>query len=274
MKRFLCSRTILTFRRMMFRKQTYFGPLGFWILRFVLLGIIGFCCVNVVFMLLIFLDDKSSNDDLSASDGLIHRKLEDIVFNQVHGQAELFGEVQKKIARTKFLFLSYAQRSTLMEHLLLEDRLFVLDVNKKIRDHNPDLDMYWGKITRTNIVTALSLIRNVFDCHTDDDSLLMSAEEREACQNHVYRAVHVSYMSMQDLEPILNNYRSEIKVIILHQDPRSVYYNEKIEEDVRRFSARMCIQMMRDMERMNEFSAYIRLNIYDLYPFRSFYNSF
>ena len=254
----LCSRTSLTLRRTMLRKQTYFGPLCFWIWRFLLLGIIIFCCINVVFMLLIFLDNKNSNDDRTASDGLIHRKLEDIVYNQVYGQAELFGDVQKKIARTKFLFVSYAQRSTFIEHLSLEDKLFVLDVNKKIRDHNPDLDIYWSKVSRTNIVTALSLIRNVFDCDTDDDSLLISPEERETCQNHVYRAVHVSYLSMADLEPILNNYRSQIKVIILHQDPRTIFFNEKIEEDVGRFSARMCIQMIRDMERMNEFSAYIR----------------
>ena len=101
-------------------------------------------------------------------------------------------------------------------------------------------------------------LRNVFDCDTDSDSLLLTSRERDACQQHVFRAVHVSYLSLQDLEPVLDNYRSQIKVIIIHQDPRTVFFNQKITETARVFGARICIQMMRDLERMSEFSTYTR----------------
>ena len=186
-----------------------------------------------------------------------------------------FQGADKSVSRTRFLFVSYALTSPLLNHLALEDQLFLVDVNQKIREHNPEIDIYWGKVTRTNIVTALSLIRhgkilslnlkvyqiscrNVFDCDTDTESLLLTSGERDACQQHVYRGAHVSHMAMRDLEPILANYRTQLKVVILHQDPRTVYRAERVVEDARSFGARMCIQMMRDMERMIEFSTYSR----------------
>lgn len=98
----------------------------------------------------------------------------------------------------------------------------------------------------------------MFECDKHSDSLLLTEDDRQTCQRHVYRAVHVSYLSMMDLEPILNNYRSEIKVIFVHQDPRSVYFNDNIAEDARLFGSRICLQMMRDMQRLEEFSAYTR----------------
>ena len=104
----------------------------------------------------------------------------------------------------------------------------------------------------------LDFLRNVFDCDTDTESLLLTPEERDTCQQHVYRAVHVSHLSMRDLEPVLANYRTQVKVVILHQDPRTVYKAERVTEDARKFGARMCLQMMRDMERMTEFSTYAR----------------
>ena len=98
----------------------------------------------------------------------------------------------------------------------------------------------------------------MFDCDTDTESLLLTPEERDTCQQHVYRAVHVSHLSMRDLEPVLANYRTQVKVVILHQDPRTVYKAERVTEDARKFGARMCLQMMRDLERMTEFSTYSR----------------
>ena len=71
----------------------------------------------------------------------------------------LFQGADKKVARTRFLFVSYALTSPLLNHLVLEDQLFLVDVNEKMKEHNPELGIYWGKVTRTNIVTALSLIR-------------------------------------------------------------------------------------------------------------------
>ena len=70
-----------------------------------------------------------------------------------------FQGADKSVSRTRFLFVSYALTSPLLNHLALEDQLFLVDVNQKIREHNPEIDIYWGKVTRTNIVTALSLIR-------------------------------------------------------------------------------------------------------------------
>ena len=105
------------------------------------------------------------------------------------------------------------------------------------------------------------MCRNVFDCDTDTESLLLTSEERDTCQQHVYRAVHVSHLSMRDLEPLLATYRTQVKVVILHQDPRTVYKVERVTEDARKFGARMCLQMMRDLERMTEFSTYSRYNI-------------
>ena len=54
---------------------------------------------------------------------------------------------------------------------------------------------------------------------------------------------------------------SQVKVVILHQDPRTVYKADRVAEDARKFGARMCLQMMRDLERMTEFSTYSRYNI-------------
>lgn len=55
--------------------------------------------------------------------------------------------------------MSYAKTSALADHLSLEDQLFLVNVNQKLREHNPALDIYWGRVTRTNILAALALIR-------------------------------------------------------------------------------------------------------------------
>ena len=55
--------------------------------------------------------------------------------------------------------MSYAKISALVDHISLEDQLFLVNVNQKVREHNPGLDIYWGRVTRTNILTALALIR-------------------------------------------------------------------------------------------------------------------
>ena len=108
------------------------------------------------------------------------------------------------------------------------------------------------------------MIRNVFECETQSDSRLMTGEERDTCQSHVYRAVHVSHLSMMDLEPVLSRYRTQIKVIFIHQDPRSVFFNDEISENGRMFGTRICLQMIRDIQRMEEFSAYTR-NVFSIF---------
>ena len=118
--------------------------------------------------------------------------------------------------------------------------------------------MEQGAGRRGRLYFIFNAPRNVFDCDTDSDSVLLSAEERDTCAGHVYRAVHVSHLALRDLEPVLANYRAQLKVVVLHEDPRTVFHAEKISEDARKFGSRMCLQMMRDMERMTEFSAYSR----------------
>ena len=49
--------------------------------------------------------------------------------------------------------------------------------------------------------------RNVFQCDSETDSLLVSRQERVQCQQAKYRAVHLSYLSLQQLEPLLQNFR-------------------------------------------------------------------
>jgi len=152
------------------------GPIFSWILKVLVMGFGFFCCINVFFLILIAFD---KNSEEAGPNGLIHRKVEDLIFNKVNGQNNLFEGADKKVSRTRFLFVSYALTSPLLNHLVLEDQLFLVDVNEKIKEHNPELGIYWGKVTRTNIVTALSLIRNVFDCDTDTESLLLTSPQHE-----------------------------------------------------------------------------------------------
>ena len=86
----------------------------------------------------------------------------------------------------------------------------LIDVNKKLREHSPDKMDVRGlrDVSRTVVVTALSLVRNVFQCHSQTDSLLLSREERIRCQQSNYRAVLVSHLTLQHLEPALQNFRS------------------------------------------------------------------
>ena len=44
-------------------------------------------------------------------------------------------------------------------------------------------------------------------------------------------------------------------MVIVQTDPRTVYYKDQVEEKAELFSARMCHQMVRDVERMEEFVA-------------------
>ena len=133
------------------------GPLCYWLWRFILLGVIIFVVTNLIFIAVVLIN-KPEDEDLGPN-GIVHRKLEDIIFNKVNGQEDLFDDIHKKITRTKFLIVSYSEQSSLVQHMGLQDTIFMVDINQKIKDHNPSLDIYWGKVSRTNIATALSLIR-------------------------------------------------------------------------------------------------------------------
>ena len=145
-------------RNLKILSNPFVGPLCHWLWRFLLLGIVIFLITNLIFIVVVFID-KPEDDDEMGPNGIVHRKLEDIIFNKVNGQEDLFEEIHKKVARTKFLIVSYSKQSSLVQHLGLEDTIFMVDINQKIKDHNPSLDIYWGKVSRTNTATALSLIR-------------------------------------------------------------------------------------------------------------------
>ena len=97
-----------------------------------------------------------------------------------------------------------------MDLIARNEEIFFIDVNKKLREHNPDKMTVRGlsDVSRTVVVTALSLVRNVFQCDTQTDSLLLSREERTRCQQANYRAVLLSHLTLQHLEPALQNFRS------------------------------------------------------------------
>ena len=44
-------------------------------------------------------------------------------------------------------------------------------------------------------------------------------------------------------------------MVIVQTDPRNVFYREDVKERPELFSARMCQQMVRDVERMEEYGA-------------------
>ena len=97
-----------------------------------------------------------------------------------------------------------------MDLIARDEEIFLIDVNQKLREHNPDKMDVRGlsDVTRTVVVTALSLVRNVFQCDTQTDSLLLSRSERTRCQQANYRAVLLSHLTLQHLEPALQNFRS------------------------------------------------------------------
>ena len=63
------------------------------------------------------------------------------------------------------------------------------------------------KTSFTDQERAVCCVRNVFHCDTQTDSLLVSRQERVQCQQAKYRAVHLSYLSLHQLEPLLQNFR-------------------------------------------------------------------
>ena len=97
-----------------------------------------------------------------------------------------------------------------MDLIARDEEIFLIDVNKKLREHSPDTMDVRGlrDVSRTVVVTALSLVRNVFQCESQTDSLLLSREERIRCQQANYRAVQLSHLTLQHLEPALQNFRS------------------------------------------------------------------
>ena len=119
-------------------------------------------------------------------------------------------ETNERLGRTNFLFLTYSNQSLLMDLIARDEEIFLVDVNQKLREHNPDKMDVRGlsDVTRTVVVTALSLVRNVFQCDTQTDSLLLSRQERIRCQQANYRAVLLSHLTLQHLEPALQNFRS------------------------------------------------------------------
>ena len=46
-----------------------------------------------------------------------------------------------------------------------------------------------------------------------------------------------------------------MRVVIVQSDPRTVYYGEGVKERPELWGARTCQQMVRDLERMEEFGA-------------------
>ena len=104
--------------------------------------------------------------------------------------------------------VTYAKDSLLVDVIGRDEEIFLLDVNRKLAEHSPELALYWRRASRTSLVTALSVVRNVFHCDTETDSLLLTRQERLQCQQAPHRAVHLSYLSLRDLEPLLQNFRS------------------------------------------------------------------
>ena len=150
------------------------GPWSFWFCRLFLISFTTFCVVNILFVALVLVDNKRffgifllinfmiylfSDEVGKGPNGLVHRKLEDMVYNQVHGEQNLFEDVQKKVIRKKFLFISYSNNSLFLDQISNQEQIFMVNVNQKVRKHDPSLDIYWGKVTRTNLLVALSLIR-------------------------------------------------------------------------------------------------------------------
>ena len=119
-------------------------------------------------------------------------------------------ETNSRLGRTNFLFLTYSNQSLLMDLIARDEEIFFIDVNRKLREHSPDKMDVKGlsDVSRTVVVTALSLMRNVFQCDSQTDSLLLSRQERVRCQQSDYRAVLLSHLTLQHLEPALQNFRS------------------------------------------------------------------
>lgn len=55
--------------------------------------------------------------------------------------------------------MTYSQDSLLLDLIARDEEIFLVDVNKKLAEHSPDLLLYWSRVTRTSLLTALSLIR-------------------------------------------------------------------------------------------------------------------
>ena len=98
-----------------------------------------------------------------------------------------------------------------MDLIARDKEIFLIDVNQKLREHSPDKMDVRGlvDVSRTVVVTALSLLRNVWQCDSQTESLLLSRQERIRCQQANYRAVRLSHLTLQHLEPALQNFRSD-----------------------------------------------------------------
>lgn len=77
-------------RNKMILKTTFLGPLCYWAWRIFLISIITFCGVNLIFVIFLLLERKVPSEQPDSPGGLVQRRLEEIVFNKVHQEEELF----------------------------------------------------------------------------------------------------------------------------------------------------------------------------------------
>ena len=137
--------------------RSYLGPFCFWIWRVALILIITFCVVNFFFIMAIIFENKRHRQEEPPS--LVNAKIEEIINQKVYGVKPLF-ENNMKAQRTRFLIMSYSERSPIAVRISKDENIFTINVNKKLKEiEQTNLVLGWGKHSRTAIVASLSLIR-------------------------------------------------------------------------------------------------------------------
>ena len=180
------------------------------------------------------------------------RELQQAVLARVYGGAgpgreSLFSPPRP---RNRLLVLSYSTHSPVPARLAANPALFLLNVNARLAETKQrGLELGWTTPGRTATLATLSLVRNVFDCEKENSSALLSKAERAECVGMEWRAVVVSHLAVRHLEPVLQRYRAQLRVVLVLHDPRGLVIREAAPARV------ICRELLTDLQRLQEFGA-------------------
>ena len=160
------------------------GSLCYWVWRVFFMIILVSCSCSLLLLLLLYIGQKSNNDNL------VHKSLEDLIHREVYGEEPLF-KVKNKVPRNRILIISYSKTSRLTVEVSQNRAVFFANINEKLEETEIDnlkLDSS-RKPSGAAVVSALNLVRNVFDCERENSSKLLVGEERRRCRAAPWRAV-------------------------------------------------------------------------------------